>query len=100
MTASLINEELLPIILTFLKSNDLAVGVLKNFEILTKKFSSEVIEQKILTPLVSQLSTDDWKAKCVLIDLLTGVISNSFFLNDQLTTTLVRLTEDKIGAVR
>lgn len=40
MTASLINEELLPIILTFLKSNDLAVGLLKNFEILTKKFSS------------------------------------------------------------
>lgn len=35
-----------------------------------------------------------------MIDLLTGVISNSFFLNDQLTTTLVHLAEDKIGAVR
>lgn len=59
-----------------------------------------MIEQKIMTPLVSQLSTNDWKAKCALIDLLTGVISNSFLLNDQLTTTLVRLSEDKIGAVR
>ena len=35
-----------------------------------------------------------------MIDLLTAVISNSFFLNDQLTTTLVHLAEDKIGAVR
>lgn len=40
MSSTLITEELLPIIYTFIKSNDLAVGVLKNFECLTKKFSA------------------------------------------------------------
>lgn len=100
MPGSLINEELLPLIFSFMKSNDLAIGIIKSFETLTKKFTSDMIEEKILTPLVTQLNTEDWKTKCQLIDLLNGVISNSFFLNDQLTTMLVHLAEDKINAVR
>lgn len=65
-----------------------------------KKFSPDMIEDKILTPLFIQLNTDDWKIKCQLIDLLTAVISNSLFLNDKLTTMLVHLVQDKIHAVR
>jgi hypothetical protein len=49
---------------------------------------------------MNQLATDNWKAKCQMIELLTEVISNSFFLNDHLTTMLVHLAEDKINAVR
>jgi len=49
---------------------------------------------------MNQLTTDNWKVKCQIIELLTGVISNSFFLNDQLTTMLIHLAEDKINAVR
>ncbi len=65
-----------------------------------KKFSADLIEEKILTPLVIQLNTDNWKTKCQLIELLTGVISNSIFLNDKLTTIVVHLAQDKIHAVR
>ncbi len=65
-----------------------------------KKFPADLIEEKILTPLVIQLNTDNWKTKCQLIELLSGVISNSFFLNDKLTTMVVHLAQDKIHAVR
>ncbi len=65
-----------------------------------KKFSPDIIEAKILTPLVNQLNTENWRVKCQLIELMAGFISNSLFLNDQLTTMLVSLAEDKISAVR
>lgn len=78
----------------------MAVGVLENFQILTKKFTPDMVEDKILNPLFAQLNTEDWKIKCQLIDLLNVVVSNSVFLNDKLTNLLIRLVQDKISAVR
>lgn len=99
-SASIINDELLPIIFTFIKSNDLALGIIKNFESMTKKLSSDTIEQKILGPLTSQFTTDNWRTKCRMIELLGNVINNSLFLNDKMTNMLMGLVCDRINAVR
>lgn len=99
-SASIINDELLPIIFTFIKSNDLALGIIKNFELMTKKLSSDTIEQKILGPLTSQFTTDNWRTKCRMIELLGNVINNSLFLNDKMTNMLMGLVCDRINAVR
>lgn len=42
-SAPLINDEILPIIFNFIKSNELALGIIKNFEAMTKKLPSETI---------------------------------------------------------
>ena len=99
-SAALINDEILPIIFNFIKSNELALGIIKNFEAMAKKMPNETIEQKILGPLANQFTTDNWRTKCRMIDLLGNVINNSLFLNDKMTNMIVNLVCDKINAVR
>lgn len=67
---------------------------------MSKKLSSDVIEQKILTPLATQFNTDNWKSKCRLIELLENVTGNSLFLNEKMVTMMVGLLCDRINAVR
>ena len=78
----------------------MALGIIKNFEGMAKKLSSDIIEQKILAPLTNQFTTENWRTKCRMIDLLGNVINNSLFLNDKMTSMIVNLICDKINAVR
>jgi len=41
---SVMNDEILPIIFNFIKSNELAIGIVKNFESMSKRLSSDLIE--------------------------------------------------------
>ena len=43
-SAAIINDEIIPIIFTFIKRNELALGIIKNFEAMAKKLPSDVIE--------------------------------------------------------
>lgn len=90
----------MPLIFTFIKNNELALGIIKNFESMAKKLSSDVIEQKILNPLASQFTTDNWRIKCRMIELLGNVINNLLFLNEKMTNMIFSLMCDKINAVR
>jgi len=67
---------------------------------MTKKISSDILEEKILNPLVNQFNTENWRVKCQLIELLGSVINSSVFLTDKMTSLLISLTADKINAVR
>ena len=67
---------------------------------MAKKLSSEIMEQKIIGPLTSQFSTNNWRTKCRMIELLGNVINNSLFLNDKMTNMIMNLVCDKINAVK
>lgn len=59
-------ECVLPIILFFIKdtNSEIALGIIKNFQHLASKLNKDVLEEKIIKPLLQQLSTENWRVKC------------------------------------
>jgi hypothetical protein len=96
------NELLLPIIFSFIKdpNSEISLGVMRSFDILSTKMSKDALEEKIIKPLLQQLSTDNWRIKCQILEILKSFTSNQSFLNDNVLKVFFNLTDDKIDAVR
>lgn len=62
--------------------------------------SRDVLDDKIIKPLLQQLGTDNWRIKCQILEVLKGVIQNPAFLSEGVLKVLFSLTDDKIDAVR
>jgi len=59
-------ECLLPNILNFMKdpNSEVALAVAENFEFLASKMNKDALEDKIIKPLLQQLTTNNWRIKC------------------------------------
>lgn len=52
-------ECVLPIVMFFIKdtNSEIALGIIKNFDYLSSKLTKDILEDKIINPLLQQLST-------------------------------------------
>lgn len=102
VSTELMNEWVLPIIFGFIKdpNSEISLGVMKSFDYLSTKMNKEVLDDKIIKPLLQQLLTDNWRIKCQIIDILKTFIANQSFLNEGVLKVIFSLTDDKIDAVR
>lgn len=77
------NEWLLPIIFGFIKdtNSEISLGVMRSFDFLATRMSKDILEDKIIKPLLQQLQTDNWRIKCQIIDILKTFITTPTFLN-------------------
>lgn len=96
------NEWLLPIIFGFIKdtNSEISLGVMKSFDYLSAKMSKDLLEEKIVKPLLQQLQTDNWRIKCQIIDILKTFIISPVFLSEAVLKAMFSLTDDRIDAVR
>lgn len=67
---------------------------------LAKKVNKEILDEKIVKPLLQQLTTSNWRAKCEIIDIMKGFLANQVYLNETVVKMFINLTEDRIDAVR
>jgi hypothetical protein len=93
---------LLPIIFGFIKdpNSEISLGVMRSFEYLSARMSKEALEEKIIRPLLQQLTTDNWRIKCQIIEILKSFISSQSFLTEGVLKVFFSLTDDRIDAVR
>lgn len=77
------NEWLLPIIFGFIKdsNSEISLGVMKSFDYLSAKMNKDLLDDKIVKPLLQQLLTDNWRIKCQIIDILKTFITSPAFLS-------------------
>ncbi len=77
------SEWLLPIIFSFIKdsNSEISLGVMRSFDYLATRMSKDILEEKIIKPLLQQLQTDNWRIKCQIIDILKTFIATPTFLN-------------------
>lgn len=73
---------------------------MKSFDYLSTRMSKDVLDDKIIKPLLQQLLTDNWRIKCQIIDILKSFITSQSFLNEGVLKVIFSLTDDKIDAVR
>lgn len=73
---------------------------MKSFDYLSTRMSKDLLDDKIIKPLLQQLLTDNWRIKCQIIDILKSFITNQSFLNEGVLKVIFSLTDDKIDAVR
>ena len=95
-------ECLLPIVMLFIKdpSSEIALGIAKNLEMLTSKLTKEVLDEKIVKPLLQQLATENWRVKCELIEVLKRFLTHQTYLNESVLKVFISLADDRIDAVR
>lgn len=96
------NEWLLPIIFGFIKdaNSEISLGVMKSFDYLSAKMNKDILDEKIVKPLLQQLLTDNWRIKCQIIDILKTFITSPAFLSEGVLKAMFSLTDDRIDAVR
>ena len=73
---------------------------MKSFDYLSTRINKEILDDKIIKPLLQQLMTDNWRIKCQIIEILKNFITNQSFLNENVLKVIFSLTDDKIDAVR
>ncbi len=73
---------------------------MKSFDYLSTRINKDILDDKIIKPLLQQLLTDNWRIKCQIIDILKNFITNQSFLNENVLKVIFSLTDDKIDAVR
>lgn len=73
---------------------------MKNLDLLTTKITKEILDDKIVKPLLQQLATDNWRVKCEIIDVLKQFLTHQTFLNETVLKVFVALPDDRIDAVR
>lgn len=102
VSTDIMNEWLLPIIFGFIKdpNSEISLGVMKSFDYLSTRINKDILDDKIIKPLLQQLLTDNWRIKCQIIDILKNFITNQSFLNENVLKVIFSLTDDKIDAVR
>ena len=81
-------------------NSEVALGIAINFELLASKMSKDALDEKIVKPLLQQLTTDNWRVKCEIITILKGFLANQTYLNENVIKMFISLTEDRIDAVR
>ena len=81
-------------------NSEVALGIAKNFELLASKMNKEALDERIVKPLLQQLTTDNWRVKCEIISILKGFLANQAYLNDNVIKMFINLTENRIDAVR
>ena len=62
--------------------------------------NKEALDDKIIKPLLQQLTTNNWRIKCEIIKILKGFLTNQVYLSDTTLKMFINLTDDKIDAVR
>jgi len=102
VSTDLMNDSLLPIIFGFIKdpNSEISLGVVKSFDYLSTRMTRELLEEKIIKPLLQQLGTDNWRNKCQIIEILRGFLVSQAYLTENALKVLFSLTDDKIDAVR
>lgn len=73
---------------------------MKSFDYLSTRMNKDILDDKIIKPLLQQLLTDNWRIKCQIIDILKSFIANQSFLNEGVLKMIFSLTDDRIDAVR
>ena len=98
----MMNEALLPMIFAFIRdpNSEISLGVVRSFDYLAARMSRELLEEKIIRPLLVQLGTDNWRNKCHIIEILRGFLVAQTYLNEGVLKVLFGLTDDRIDAVR
>lgn len=96
------NESIFPIIFSFIRdaNSEISIGIIKSYDYLIKKMNKEIFEDKIFKPLLQQLTTDNWRVKCQIIDILKTFIYKEIYLTEAIIKVIFALTDDKIDAVR
>ena len=76
-------DGILPIVLSFMKepNSEIALGIAKNFEYLVSKMNKEILDEKIIKPLLQQLNTNNWRIKCEIINILKGFLVTQTYLS-------------------
>jgi hypothetical protein len=46
------------------QNSEIAIGIVKHFDFLSARMSKDVIEDKIIKPLLQQLNSSSWRIKC------------------------------------
>lgn len=62
--------------------------------------NKEALEDKIIKPLLNQLSTNNWRIKCEIIKILKNFLLDQTYLNAEVLKVFVDLTDDRVDAVR
>ena len=54
--------------------------------------TKEALDEKVVRPLLQQLTTTNWRVKCEIIKLLKGFLINQAYLNDAVLKIFINLT--------